>query len=48
MLLCCLKCLKNTESKNPRIQKTKKRRRMLLSKCAARGSKKLRFVKMAI
>ena len=34
MLSYCLKCRKNTESKNPKIAMTKKGRIMLLSKCA--------------
>ena len=35
MLLYCLKCRKNTESKNLKVVKTKKPGRiMLLSKCA--------------
>ena len=35
MLLYCLKCRKNTESKNPKIVKAKNGRIMLLSKCEA-------------
>ena len=34
MLLYCLKCRKNTESKNPKVARTTKRRVMLLSKFA--------------
>ena len=34
MLLCCLKCRKNTESKNPKILRTKNGIIMLLSECA--------------
>ena len=34
MLSYCLKCRKNTESKNPKIVRTKNGRIMLLSKCA--------------
>ena len=30
----CFKCRKNTESKNPKVAKTKNGRIMLLSKCA--------------
>ena len=45
MLYYCLKRRKNTESKNPKVVKTKKGRIMLLSKCAACNSKKLKFVK---
>ena len=33
MLLCCLKCRKNTESKNSKILRTKSGRIMLLSEC---------------
>ena len=45
MLSYCLKCRKNTESKNPKIVKTKNGRIMLLSKFALRDSKKLKFIK---
>ena len=41
MLLFCLKCSKNTESKNPRFVTTKSRRIMLSSNCAVFGSKKI-------
>ena len=41
----CLKCRKNTQSKNPRIVKTKNRKIMLLSKCAVCNTKKSTFVK---
>ena len=34
MLSYCLKCRKNTESKNPKVAWTKNRKTMLLSKCA--------------
>ena len=34
MLLYCLECRKNTESKNPKVVKTKNGRIMLLPKCA--------------
>ena len=40
MLSYCLKCRKNTESKNPKVVKTKNGRIMLLSKCAVCDSKK--------
>ena len=40
MLSHCLKCQKNTESKNPKVAKTKNVRIMLLSKCAVCDSKK--------
>ena len=45
MLLYCLKCRKNTESKNSKVVKTKNWKKMLLSKCAACDSKKLNFIK---
>ena len=40
-----LKCRKNTESKNPKVVKTKNGRIMLLSKCALCNSKKMKFIK---
>ena len=45
MLPYCLKCRKNTESKNLRVSKTKNGKTMLLSKCEVFGIKKLRFIK---
>ena len=45
MLSYCLKCRKNTESKNPKIIKTKNGRIMLFLKCAMCGSKKSKFIK---
>ena len=45
MLSYCLKCRKNTESKNPKVARTKNGRIMLLSKCAVCNSKKSRFLK---
>ena len=36
---------KNTESKNPKVVRTKNGRIMLLSKCAVCNSRKLRFLK---
>ena len=46
MLSCyCLKCRKNTESKNPKVAKTKNERIMFLSKCAVCDSKKSKFIK---
>ena len=45
MLSYCLKCRKNTESKNPKVLRTKNGRIMLLSKCALCNSKKLKFLK---
>ena len=40
MLSCSLKCRKNTESKNPKIVKSKNGKIMLLSKFAVCDSKK--------
>ena len=45
MLSFCLKCRKNTESKNPKVVRTENRRIMLLSKCAVYNSKSLKFLK---
>ena len=45
MLSYCLKCWRNTESKNQKVVKTKKGKIMLLSKCAVCDSKKSRFMK---
>ena len=45
MLSYCLKCRKNTESKNPKVARTKTGRIMLLSKCAVCNSKKSKFIK---
>ena len=45
MLLYCLKCRKNTESKNPKALKTNNEGIMLLLNCAVCDSKKPRFVK---
>ena len=45
MLSCCLKCRKNTESKNQRIAKIKSGRIILLLKCAVCDSKKSKFIK---
>ena len=41
MLSYCLKCRKNTESKNPKVVKTK----TVSSNCAVCGSDKSKFVK---
>ena len=41
----CLKCIKNTESKNPKVAKTKNGRIMLLSKCSVCDCKKFKFIK---
>ena len=45
MLSYCLKCRKNTESKNPKVARSKIGRIMLLSKCAVCDSKKSKFIK---
>ena len=45
MLLYCLKCNKNKESKNPRLDKTKNVRIMLILNCAVCNCKKPKFVK---
>ena len=40
-----MKCWKNTESKNPKVEMIKNGRIMLLSKCAVCHSKKSKFIK---
>ena len=45
MLSYCLKRRKNTESKNPKVARTKNGRIMLLSICSACKSKKSKFLK---
>ena len=45
MLSYCLKCRNNTESKSPKVVKTKSGRRRLLSKCEVCDSKKSKFIK---
>ena len=45
MLLYCLKYRKYTESKNPKVAKTKIGRIMLLSKYEVCNSKKSKFIK---
>ena len=45
MLLYCLKCTKNTETKNPKVSRTKNGRIMLLSNYAVYDSKKSKFIK---
>ena len=45
MSLCFLKCRTNTESKNPKVVRTKNGRIMLLSKCLVCNSKKSKFLK---
>ena len=44
MLSYCLKCRKNTESKNPEVVKAKNGRIMLLSKCAVHNGKNSKFL----
>ena len=45
MLFYCLKCRKNTESKNPKVIKIKIERIRLLSKCAVCESQRLKIIK---
>ena len=45
MLSYCLKCRKNTESKNPKVARTKNGRIMFLSKYEMCDSKKAKFIK---
>ena len=45
MLLYCLKYRKNTESKNPKVESTKSRKIMLLSKYALCYIRKLKLIK---
>ena len=45
MLSYCLKCRKNTESKNPKGVSTKNEKMMLLSKCKVCDTKKSKFIK---
>ena len=45
MLSYCLKCRKNTESKNPKVARTKNGTIMLLSKCAVCDRKTSKFIK---
>ena len=45
LLSSCLKCRKNTESKNPGVVKTKNGRIILFSKCSVRNSNKSKFLK---
>ena len=44
MLSYCSKCIKNTESKNPKVARTKNGRLMLLSKCEVCNSKKSKLL----
>ena len=46
MLSYCFKCIKNTESKNPKVVKTKNGRIMVLSKCAVCDSNKSKSKKL--
>ena len=48
MLSYCLNCQENTESKNRKVVRTKNRRIMLLSNCALRDSRKVKFIKKQI
>ena len=45
MLSYCLKCRKNTESKNPKVVRTKNGRITLLSKCKLCNSENSKFIK---
>ena len=45
MLFYRLKCRKNTESKSPKVVRTKNGGIMLLSKCSVCNSKKWKFLK---
>ena len=45
MLSYCLKCQKNTESKNPKVARTEAKIIMLLSKCSVCNSKKSKVLK---
>ena len=45
MLSYCLKCRKNTETKNPKVVKTKNGRIILFSKCTVCDSNKWKIIK---
>ena len=45
LLYYCLKCRKNTESKNQKVAKTKNGRFLLLSNCVVCDSEKLKIIK---
>ena len=45
MLSYCLKCRKNTESKNPKVIRRRNGRIMFLSKCEVYDSKISKFIK---
>ena len=44
MLFYCSKCRENTESKNPKVVKTKNGRIMVSSNCMVCGSEKPKFI----
>ena len=44
MLSYCLKCRKNTDSRNPNIVRRKNKRIMLLPKCEVCDGKKTKFI----
>ena len=46
MLTYCLKCERNTKTRDAKMIKTKNRRLALSSKCVVCGSKKSRFMKV--
>ena len=45
MLSYCLKCREQTDGKSPSVPKANKGEVIVLSKCAVRDSKRLRFIK---
>ena len=45
MLSYCFKCMRNTESINPKVLKTTNGKAIILSTCAICGSKKSTFIK---
>ena len=45
MLSYCLKCMRNTESINPKVSKTTNGKAIILSTCTICGSKKSKFIK---
>ena len=45
MLSYCLNCRQNTESKNPKVVRSRNGKIMLLSKFAVRDNKKSKFIK---
>ena len=48
MLFYCLKCKQNTESKNPKVVKTKNGKKMLSLNYADCGSKKSSFINASV